>query len=242
MDKHKCTSGYKLASRSREGLLVGYGDSDKMFSINFARKHKVDTVRPVKFQGLSHTAVVVHTPPLPRDLADNTTTTNQELPPEIPPPVRQTIISSTQQTLPESDPEMPVQFRHPALIELTSAATNIQDYLEVSDDERELESDSVATNPVAGAATPHHNTSTSTASAPKSSKTAFFDEVPQSPKLNHDSYAKGERTQTRLYSEHKFARLVAEPTTYKQGLACPDVDTSQSSILVQYQAIQEART
>ena len=77
-----------------------------------------------------------------------------------------------------------------------SPPTNIQDYLEASDDELESERDSVPTNPIAGPSTPSRNTSTSTPSAPKSSKTARFDEVPETPKLDYESYPKRDRKQT----------------------------------------------
>ena len=110
-----------------------------MFRIYFPLQHKVDTVRQVKFEPSSYTSVDIHTPPLPSDLADNPPTIIQELRPETPPPTTQTTTPSTQQTLPGSYPETPAQSRHPSLIEVPSPPTNIQDYLEVSDDELESE-------------------------------------------------------------------------------------------------------
>ena len=49
IDKEKRPSGSKLEPRSIEGRLVGYTDSGKMFRIYYPLKHKVDTVRQVKF-------------------------------------------------------------------------------------------------------------------------------------------------------------------------------------------------
>ena len=121
-----------------------------MFRIHFPLKHKVDTVRQVKFEPSSYTSVDVHRPPPPSDLADTPPTIIQEVHPGIPPPTTQTTTPSTQQTLPGSYPETPVQSRHPPLIEVPSPATNIQDDLLVCDDEVESERDSVPTNPIAG--------------------------------------------------------------------------------------------
>ena len=101
----------------------------------------------------------------------------------------------------------------------------MQDYFEVSDDELESERHSVPTNPIAGPSTPPRNTSTSTPSAPKSSNTARFDEVPQTPKLDSKSYSKRDGKQTQRYTEHGFVRLVVEPTTYKQAMASLDADS-----------------
>ena len=108
--------------------------------------------------------------------------------PETPPPTTQTTTPSTQQTLPGSYPETPVKCRHPPLSEVPSPPTNIQDYLEVSDDELRSERDSVRSNPIAGPSTPPRTTSTSTPSAPKSSKTALCDEVPETPQLDYKPY------------------------------------------------------
>ena len=188
IDKEKRTAGYKLEPNSIKGRLVGYTDSGKMFRIYFPLKDKLGTVRQVKFEPSSYTSVDVHTPPLSSDLADNPPTIIQELGPETPPPTTQSTTPSTQQTLPNSYAEPAVQAWHLPLIEVPSPATNIQDYLEVSDDELELERDSVPTNAIAGPSTPPRNTSTSTPSAPKSFKTARFDEVPETTKLAYKSY------------------------------------------------------
>ena len=149
----------------------------------------------------------------------------QELRPETPPPTIQTTTPSTQQTLPGSYPEPPVQSRDLPLIAVPSPATNIQDYLEDSDDELESERDFVPTNPIAGPSTPPHNTSISTPSAPKTSKTTRFDEVLETPKIDYKSYAKRDCKQTQRYSENGFARLVVEPNTYKQAMASLDADS-----------------
>ena len=213
-----------------------------MFRIYFTRKHEVDTVRPVKFEPSSCTSVDIHTPSLPSDLADNSATITQELRPETPTPTTETTTPSTQQTLPGSYPETLVQSRHPPLIEVLSRPTNIQDYHEVSDDELESERDSAPTNPIAGHSTPPRHTSTSMPSATKSSKTARFDGVSETPKLAYKSYLKRDRKQTQGYSEHGFARLVVEPTTYKEAMASLDAHAWQSVILEEFQSIQEPGT
>ena len=79
----------------------------------------------------SYISVDVHIPPLPSDLAENPPTIIQELRPATPPATTLTTRPSTQQTLPGSYPETPVQSRHPSVIEVPSPASNIQDYLEV---------------------------------------------------------------------------------------------------------------
>ena len=146
-----------------------------MFRIYSPLKHKADTVRQVKFEPSSNTSVHVHTPPLPADHADNPPTIIQELRPETTPPTTQTTTSSMKQTLPGSYPVAPVHSRHPPRIDVPCLPANIQDYLEVSDDELESQGDSVPTNTIAGPSTPPGNTSTSTPSVPKVSKTAGFD-------------------------------------------------------------------
>ena len=155
-----------------------------MFRIYYPVKHKVDTVRQVKLQPSSYTCGDVLTPPLPSDLAYTTPTIIQALHPETPAPITQTTTPSTHQTLRGSYPETPVQSRHPPLIEVSSLDTNIQDNLEVSDDELASERHSVPTNPIAGPSTAPRNTYTSMASAPKSSKTAPFAEVPETTMLD----------------------------------------------------------
>ena len=112
----------------------------------------------------------------------------------------------------------------------------------MSDDELESERDSVATNSIAGPSTPPRNTSTSTPSAPESSKTARWDEVLETPKVDYKSYPKRDCKQTQRYSEHAFARLVVEPTTYKQAMASLDADSWQSAILAEYKSLQEPGT
>ena len=114
----------------------------------------------------------------------------QELRPEKPPPTTRTTTPSMQHTLPDSYAETPVLSRHPPLIEVPSPTTNIQDYLEVSDDELESDSNSVSTKPIAGPSTPTRNTSTSMPSAHKLYKTACFDEVPDTTRLDYKSYPK----------------------------------------------------
>ena len=100
----------------------------------------------------------------------------------------------------------------------------MQDYLEVSDDELESARDSVPTNPIAGPSTSPGNISTATPSAHKSSKTTSDDDVTETPKLSYASHTKRDRKQSHAYSEHGFARLVVEPTTYKYVLAYLDAD------------------
>ena len=240
--EEKRQSGSKLEPRSVEARLVGYTDSGKMCGIYFSRKHRVDTVRQVRLERSSHTSVDVQTPPLPSDLADTATTIMQDVRFETPPPTTHTTTCSTEQTLPGSSPETPVQSLHPPLIEVPSATSNIQEYLEVSDDNLESEWDSVPNNPIPSLSTTAWNTSTSTTSAPKSSKTARVDEVPETPKLAYKSYPKKDRQHTQRYCEHGFASLVLEPTTYKQAMASLDADSCQSAIVEEYQSIQAAGT
>ena len=135
-------------------------------------------MRQVEFEPTSYPCVDVYTPALPSELADVLPPIIQELHPATPPPTTQTTTRCTQQILPGSYPETPVQSRYPPLIEVPSPASNIQHYFEVSNDELESERDSVPTNPIAGPSTPRRNTSTTTPSVPKLSKTARFDEVP----------------------------------------------------------------
>ena len=77
-------------------------------------------------------------------------------------------------------------------------------------------------------------------SAPKSSNTARFDEVPETSKVDYTSYAKRERNQTQLYFKHSFARLVVEPTMFKQAMASLDAYSWQSAILAEYKSRKEA--
>ena len=76
----------------------------------------------------------------------------------------------------------------------------------------------------------------------KSYKTARFDNVAQTTKLDYKSHTKRDRKPTQRYSEYGFARLVVEPTTYKQAMASLDADSWQSAILEEYQSIPEAGT
>ena len=179
-----------------------------MLRMYFPLKHKIDTVRQVKFEPSSYTSVDLHTLPLPSHLPDTPATIIQELRPETPPPTTQPTTPSTEQTLRGSYPERPVQSHHPPGIEVPSPTTNIQHYVEVSDYELESERDSDPTNPIAGPSTPPCNTSTSTPSAHKSSKITSLDEVTETPKLDYKSYPNRDCKQMQRYSEHGFARLV----------------------------------
>ena len=155
----------------------------------------VDKVQQVTWEPSSHTAVDVHRPPLPCDIANTPLTIIQELRPETLPPTTQTTTTSIQQTLPGSHSITPVQSWHPPLIEVLSPTTNIQAYLKVSDHELESERDSLTPNPIPGSSTPTRDTSTSTTSAPTSSKIAPYDGVPSTSKLDNKSYPKRERKQ-----------------------------------------------
>ena len=79
-------------------------------------------------------------------------------------------------------------------------------------------------------------------SAPKSSKTACFDEVLESSTVDYKSYTKREGKETERYSEHEFAQLVAESTAYKQAMASLDAASWQAAILEKFQSIQDAGT
>jgi len=60
-------------------------NSSYIFRIYIPFLHKVDTYRKVKFEPLSfYTSIVNHYPPLPSDIADELTTTNQPLSPDFP--------------------------------------------------------------------------------------------------------------------------------------------------------------
>ena len=77
---------------------------------------------------------------------------------------------------------------------------NIQHYLKVSDDELASERDSLPSDSIAGPSTLPRYTFTSMASACKSCKTARFDEVPETTKLDYKSYTEREHKQTQDYS------------------------------------------
>ena len=168
-----------------EGRLVGNTDSGNMFCVDFPLKHTVDTVQQVQFESSSYTSVDVHISPLPSDLAVTPPTMTLELRPETPVPATKTTTPSMQQTLPDSYPEIPVPSQHLPLIEVPSPTINMQDNLEVSDQQLGSERDSDPTNPIPGSATPPHNASIPTPSASKSSKTALFEEVPETHMLDY---------------------------------------------------------
>ena len=130
-----------------------------MFYIYLPHKHKVGTVGQITCKPSSYTSVDIHIPPLPSDITDTPATIIQELHPETAPPTKETTTPVMQQTLPGSYPRMPVQFRHPPLIEVPSAPTNIHAYVEVSDDELESCPNSVTTDTIAGPLTTPHNSS-----------------------------------------------------------------------------------
>ena len=73
-------------------------------------------------------------------------------------------------------------------------------------------------------------------------KSARVEEVTETPKVDYQSYPKRDRKQTHRYSEDGFARLVVDPTTYKQAMASLDADSWQSANLAEYQSFQEAGT
>jgi len=59
---------------------------------------------------------------------------------------------------------------------------------------------------------------------PKSSWTKEFDTVPKTPKLSYEQRPKRDRKPITTYSKHDFARLVAEPQSYKEPMASLDSD------------------
>ena len=155
----------------------------------------------------------MHTPPLRCDGADTPPTIIHELRPETTPPTIQTTTSYMHRPISGSCAEMPVQSRHPLLIEVQSAPTHMQVYLQVSAQELESERDSVTTNTIACPSTPRRNTCTAKPSPDKISKPAQFDEVSETTNLNYRSCHKREHQQTPRYSKHGSVRLVVLPTT-----------------------------
>ena len=167
IDKAKRPSSFKLETIFIAVHLVGYADSCKICCIYFSRNDKVDTVWRLTWEPSSYTSLDVYTPPLSSHLADYPPTIIHDFPSETLPTTTQTTASYMQQTSPVSYPETPLQARHPPLMEVPSPATNIQEYLEFSDDDPASERDSVLTTPIAGPTTRHHNSCTGTPSATK---------------------------------------------------------------------------
>jgi len=131
----------------------------------------------------------------------------------LPPPPRRTL------TAPDPPPE------------------DFLDYIQESDSESER----APVDPQAGPSTPpHQSTSTRTPAAPKSSRTTTFDTVPETPKLSYDQRPKRNRKQTQHYFEHGFARLVAEPQSYKEAMASLDSDAWQHAMMEEHQAMMDA--
>ena len=227
-------SGSKLEPRSIVGRLVAYKDSSNMFGIYSATMYKVDTVWRVKFNASSYTSGDVHTPPLRGDGADTPPTIIHELRPVTPTRTIRPTTSYMHRTLSGSYAETPVQSRHPLRIEVSSAHTNMQEYLKVSAQELKSGRDSVTTNTIACPSTPRRNTCTAKPSPHKISKPAQFDEVSETTKLNYRSWHKRELQQTPRYYEHGSARLVVLPTMYEQPMASLDADSWQSGMLEEY--------
>ena len=167
IDKAKRPSSFKLETIFIPLLLVGDADSRNICCIYFWRNDKVDTVWRLTWQPLSYTSIDVCTPPLSSHLPDYPPTVIQDFPSKTLPTTTQTTTSYMQQTSPVSYPETPLQARHPPLIEVPSPATNIQEYLEFSDDDPASDRDSVLTTPIPGPTTRHNNTCTRTPSATK---------------------------------------------------------------------------
>lgn len=118
-----------------------------------------------------------------------------------------------------------VPCRYPPLMKVPSLPTKIHNYLKVSDAKLQSDRDCVPTNRIAGLSSPSHNTSTTTSSALKLSKTARFVAVPATAKLKNKLYLQTERKQIQRYSVHGFATLVAEPTTCKQVMTSQHADS-----------------
>jgi len=99
-----------------------------------------------------------------------------------------------------------------------------RDFLDYTQDfDSELERDPA--DPLPGPSTPpHQSTSTRTPAALRSSRTKEFDTVLKTPKLLYEQRPERDRKPVTRYSEHGFARLVAEPQSYKEAMAFLDSD------------------
>jgi len=210
-----------LDARSLEGHLVGYTEFGHMFRIYIPSQRKVDTFRQVKFEpSSSYTSVDIHNPSLLNE-ADIPLTTLIPLRPNKPTLLPKTTTAEPQITLPP--------------LRQQSA-----EYEQFSDEDSE--SERVPGEPSVGASTPPRQISTTTPSAPKSSRRKDFSEVPETPKLDYESYPKRSTKGPDCYSESGWARLVAEPNSYQEAVSSLDADAWQQAILEEHQVIEEAGT
>ncbi|MHB8545134.1 MAG: DDE-type integrase/transposase/recombinase, partial [Leptospirales bacterium] len=225
--EEKRTAGSKLNPRALEGRLVGYTDSGHMFRIYIPSQHKVDTYRQVKFEpSSSYTSVDVHYPPLPSDIADDPTSTAQPLRPDSP-------TTPQKSTAPAISPPSPPE--------------NTEEYQSFSEDDYETERDTPTPTPSAGPSTPPRRTSANTPAAPKTIRTKKPAELTDTPRLDYENYPQPRMSQRQSkapdrYSQSGWARLVAEPNSYREAMASPDSDSWQQAMLEEHQAIEEAGT
>jgi hypothetical protein len=185
-----------------------------MFRIYIPSQHKVDTYRQVKFEpSSSYTSVDVHYPPLPSDIADDPTTTNQPLRPDSP-------TTPEKSTAPAISPPSPPE--------------NIKEYQFFSEDDYETERDTPTPTPSAPPSTPPRRTSANTPAAPKTTRTKRPSQLTDTPRLDYENYPQP-RMSTRQskapdrYSQSGWARLVAEPNSYREAMASPDSDSWQAT-------------
>jgi len=121
---------------------------------------------------------------------------------------------------PSSSALPPPLLRRP-LIPSDSPPRDFLDYTRDSDSESERGPD----DPLPGPSTPpHQSTSIRMSAAPKSSQTKEFDTVPETTNLSYEQRPTRTKKLVQCYSEHGFARLVADPQSYKEAMASLDSD------------------
>jgi len=246
-------AGCKLDARALEGHLIGYMETTCMFRVYIPSQHKVDAYRQVRFEPSSDTSVHLHTPRptsnnadqqiLPHDHARPISPSDQ-LQSEVTQHQQQTTTQSSSQ-FPGSYPETLVKPSSSALPPLPLRRTLVPpespprdslDYTRDSDSKSERGLD----DPLPDPSTPlHQSTSTRTPVASKSSQTKEFDTVPETPKLSYEQRPTRTMKPVQHYSKYGFARLVAEPQSYKETMASLDSDVWQHAMMEEHQAIMD---
>jgi len=219
-----------------------------MFRVHIPSQYKVDAYRQVKFESSSYTSVDIHTPRPTSNNADQQilpydhsrpTSPSDQLQSEVIQQQQQTTTQSSSQ-FPGSYPETPVKPsssappRSPLRCTLVPPESPPRDFLDYTHDS-DSESERGPDDPLPGPSTPpHQSTSTRTPVAAKSSRTKEFDTVPETPKLSYEQRPKSDRKPVTRYSEHGFARLVAEPQSYKEAMASLDSDAWQHAMMEEH--------
>jgi len=105
------------------------------------------------------------------------------------------------------------------------------DYTQESDSESER----VLVDPQPDPSTPpYQSMSTRMPAAPKPSRTKEFDTVPETPKLSYEQRPTRTMKPVQRYSEHSFARLVAEYQSYKEAMISLHSDAWQHAMMEEY--------